>query len=84
MKTKQERSEIFKPFQTNIKRKTELLTLHTVSYYENAFGLVDYWCNKTFAGLLLIPFSRHQMLHLDGCLRIVDYIKSKECYLEKT
>jgi len=56
-------------------RKTELLKLHTVSDDENAFWLVDYWCNKTFAGLLLMPFSRHQMLHLDGCLRIINKIK---------
>lgn len=56
-------------------RKTELITLHTVSDDENAFWLVDYWCNKTFAGLLLMPFSRHQMLHLDGCLRIIKKIK---------
>ncbi|WP_411167783.1 phage head-tail adapter protein [Clostridium sp. MB05] len=56
-------------------RKTELLKLHTVSADENAFWLVDYWCNKTFAGLLLMPFSRHQMLHLDGCLRIINKIK---------
>lgn len=56
-------------------RKTKLLKLHTVSDDENAFWLVDYWCNKTFAGLLLMPFSRHQMLHLDGCLRIINKIK---------
>lgn len=56
-------------------RKTELLKLNTVSEDENAFWLVDYWCNKTFAGLLLMPFSRHQMLHLDGCLRITKKIK---------
>ncbi len=56
-------------------RKIELLKLHTVSADENAFWLVDYWCSKTFAGLLLMPFSRHQMLHLDGCLRIINKIK---------
>ncbi|WP_346887380.1 phage head-tail adapter protein [Clostridium sp. UBA1056] len=56
-------------------RKAELVKLHTVSDNENAFWLVDYWCKKTYAGLLLMPFSRHQMLHLDGCLRIVNKIK---------
>lgn len=56
-------------------RKAELVKLHTVSDNENAFWLVDYWCNKTYAGLLLMPFSRHQILHLDGCLRIVNKIK---------
>lgn len=56
-------------------RKAELMKLHTVSDNENAFWLVDYWGKKTYAGLLLMPFSRHQMLHLDGCLRIVNKIK---------
>lgn len=56
-------------------RKVELVKLHTVSENENAFWLIDYWCNKTYTGLLLMPFSRHQMLHLDGCLRIISKIK---------
>lgn len=58
-----------------IERKSELLKSNTVSTDENAFWLVDYWCNKTHAGLLLMPFSRHQMLHLDGCLRIINKMK---------
>lgn len=56
-------------------RKIELLKLNVVSTDENAFWLVDYWCNKTVTGLLLMPFSRHHMLHLDGCLRILKKIK---------
>lgn len=56
-------------------RKNELLGLNSVSKDENAFWLVDYWCNKTYGGLLLMPFSRHQMLHLEGCLRIINKIK---------
>jgi hypothetical protein len=53
-------------------RKANLIKSNTVSTDENAFWLVDYWCGKTCAGLLLMPFSRHQMLHLDGCLRIME------------
>lgn len=56
-------------------RKAELVKLYTVSTNENAFWLVNYWCEKTYAGLLLMPFSRHQMLHLDGCLRIIRKIQ---------
>lgn len=56
-------------------RKNDLLKLNTVSTDENAFWLVDYWCRKTYSGLLLMPFSKHQMLHLDSCLRIVNKIK---------
>ena len=56
-------------------RKEELLKTQTVSSDENAFWLVDYWCKKTYAGLFLMPFSRHHMMHLNGCLRIMDKIK---------
>lgn len=56
-------------------KKQKLLRLNSVSKEESAFWLVDYWCNKTYAGLLLMPFSRHQMLHLEGCLRIIKKIK---------
>lgn len=55
-------------------KKNELLNLNSVSKDENAFWLVDYWCKKTYGGLLLMPFSRHQMLHLEGCLRIMKKI----------
>ena len=57
-------------------RKAEIIKSNTVSTDESAFWLVDYWCSKTYAGLMLMPFSRHIMLHLDGCLRIISKIKS--------
>ena len=56
-------------------RKEELLETQTVSIDENAFWLVDYWCKKTYGGLFLMPLSRHHMMHLDGCLRIIGKIK---------
>ena len=58
-------------------RKAELLNTMTVSNDENAFWLVEYWCKKNYAGLFLMPFSRHHMLHLNGCLRIMDKIMAK-------
>ena len=56
-------------------RKAEVLKTQTVSNDGNAIWLVDYWCKKNYAGLFLMPFSRHHMLHLNGCLRILDKIK---------
>lgn len=52
-------------------RKKELLALGVVSEEGCAFWLVDYWCKKTATGLMLMPFSRHQMMHLDDCCRIM-------------
>ena len=57
-----------------VDRKVKLLKSNIVSTDENAFWLVDYWCKKSYTGLLLMPFSRHQMLHLDSCLRIINKI----------
>lgn len=56
-------------------RKNNLIALNVVSENQSAFWLVDYWCKKTYAGLLLMPFSRHQILHLDDCLRIFNKLK---------
>ena len=56
-------------------RKAEVLNTGTVSSEESAAWLVDYWCKKTYAGLMLMPFSRHHMLHLNGCFRILERIK---------
>ncbi|MCL2254779.1 MAG: phage head-tail adapter protein [Lachnospiraceae bacterium] len=56
-------------------RKAEVIKSNSVSTDENAFWLIDYWCEKTYAGLMLMPFSRHQMMHIDACLRIIDKIK---------
>jgi len=55
-------------------RKAEAIKSNAVSTDESAFWLIDYWCNKTYVGLMLMPFSRHPMLHLDGCLRIINKI----------
>ncbi len=61
-------------FKVSKERKEALLKLNAVSTDEESFWLVDYWCKKTQAGLLLMPFSRHQILHLSGCLRIIKKI----------
>ncbi|MCL2576663.1 MAG: phage head-tail adapter protein [Defluviitaleaceae bacterium] len=56
-------------------RKAEVIKSKAVSSHDSAFWLVDYWCNKTYAGLMLMPFSRHLLMHLDACLRMVNSIK---------
>ncbi|WP_232426198.1 hypothetical protein [Cytobacillus praedii] len=32
--------------------------------------LADYWSKKTIAGLILMPATRHNFLHLNKCIRI--------------
>jgi hypothetical protein len=53
-------------------RKEELIKTNAVAPGEYSYFLVDYWCGKTYAGLFLMPFSRHQMWHIDDCLKIMN------------
>lgn len=71
----QNTSYIDSKVKVSAERKAELLKTNTVSTEQNSSWLVDYWCNKTYAGLWLMPFSRHQMLHLDDCIKIIKKIK---------
>lgn len=57
------------------KRHT-LETLQVVSKDENAYWLVDYWCNKDVRGLIQMPFSRHWIMHIEACLKIKNKILS--------
>ncbi len=37
---------------------------------EAARGIVDYWSRRTIAGLLLMPATRHNLVHLNEALRL--------------
>ncbi|QGR00326.1 DinB family protein [Paenibacillus psychroresistens] len=39
---------------------------------QNANWLTDYWSKKSIAGLILMPATRHNYLHLNKCIRIKD------------
>ncbi len=57
------------------KRKC-LIELNVVSEDENAYWLIDYWCQKDVKGLIQMPFSRHWIMHIEACLRIKDKLLS--------
>lgn len=42
---------------------------------ENAVWLIDYWCNKDIRGLIKMPFSRHWIMHIEACIRILNKIR---------
>lgn len=44
--------------------------LKVVSEDENAIWLIDYWCKKNIQGLILMPFSRHWIMHVEASIRI--------------
>ncbi|WP_326289730.1 DinB family protein [Bacillus glycinifermentans] len=57
------------------KRIKRLFEEHAVS--QNSQWLADYWSKKTIAGLILMPATRHNFLHLNKCIRIKDQINKK-------
>lgn len=51
-------------------RKERLHALQVVSDDADASWLADYWCGKDVRGLILMPFSRHWIMHTEAALRI--------------
>ena len=56
-------------------RRKELESLNVVNPDESAAWLIDYWCGKDFRGLILMPFSRHWIMHIEAALRIVGKVR---------
>ena len=50
-----------------------------VSDDERARWLIDYWCGKDVKGLILMPFSRHWIMHIEAMCRI----KNRLCKLAR-
>lgn len=51
--------------------RAKLESLGVVSTDEDAVWLIDYWCGKDVRGLIQMPFSRHWIMHIEACLRIM-------------
>lgn len=66
-------AELKKKFDTADKARIQ--ELNVVSKDDNAVWLIDYWCNKDVKGLLLMPLSRHWIMHIEAGLRIKNKLK---------
>jgi len=53
-------------------KRAALEKLGVVSEDENACWLMDYWCGKDIRGLIQMPFSRHWIMHVEACIRIME------------
>lgn len=42
---------------------------------QEASGIAEYWRKKTIGGLVLMPATRHNFLHLNKCARIKDQLQ---------
>jgi hypothetical protein len=58
----------------NLKDKVEPARLAEVQFsgavIPAASGLIEYWRKRNIAGLLLMPATRHNLIHLNECLRL--------------
>lgn len=41
------------------------ISLGAVANHENALWLIDYWAKKTVSGILLMPATRHHLVHIN-------------------
>ncbi len=68
----------------DLKRKFEqtqvnkILDVGGVTEHPQSKWLLDFWGKKTVAGILLMPITRHQIVHLNDCSKIKDKC-SKMC-----
>jgi hypothetical protein len=73
--------EALKP--EDLKRKVSQEGIRTiagvggVSEHPDAIWLLDFWGRKTVAGIIQMPITRHQIVHLNDSARLKKRIKSK-------
>lgn len=67
-------------------RKVDIADIHKIKQingvtdHENSIWLLDFWSKKDVAGLLLMPPTRHVMLHLNSCIKWKEQIRSKKSF----
>jgi hypothetical protein len=68
------REIVRQPQPEDLKQKVDAARLQQVmdqgDLLEAASGIADYWGKRTIAGLLLMPATRHNMVHLNEAFRI--------------
>lgn len=59
----------------------EIMKTGGLTNQEDSHWLLDYWGKKDVAGLLLMPPTRHVLLHLNSCCRWKQHIReNKKCF----
>lgn len=70
----------------DMKRKIDLndlnwiLNIGGLTTDEDSIWLLDFWGKKDVAGIILMPLTRHIMLHLNDCCRWKEMIRNKNKY----
>jgi hypothetical protein len=58
-----------KPTQEQLQR---LIREKVVTESEESMWLIDFWGKKTVSGLLTMPITRHQIVHINDCFKLID------------
>ncbi len=51
-----------------------------VTKQENSMWLLDFWSKKDIAGILLMPPTRHVMLHINDCCKWKELFRTKKTF----
>ena len=71
---------------SDMKRKVEpgsiarILSEGGVTEQKDSIWLLDFWSKKDVAGIIMMPLTRHQTLHLNDCYRWKEKIRSKKAF----
>lgn len=49
-----------------------------VTFQEESYWLLDFWGKKDIGGILLMPPTRHEMLHLNDCVKWKQQIRTRK------
>lgn len=55
-----------------------ILSIGGVTQQEGSIWLLEFWGKKDVAGILLMPPTRHVMLHLNDCCKWKEYFRKKK------
>ena len=59
------------------KQLDRLLKENVLINHKESIGLLDFWSKKTVADLLSMPITRHQIVHLNNCMKLkAKYMKN--------
>lgn len=56
----------------------KILSEGGVTEDENSFKLLEFWGKKDIAGILLMPPTRHELMHLNDCCRLKESIRNRK------
>lgn len=72
----------FKDMKRKIDREglNRILDEGGVTQHPNSIWLLDFWGKKDVAGIILMPITRHQVGHMNECLRLKDIIKRRKSF----